>query len=78
MNHLNNDPKNELSIITTSYEENEELYEKAAEMVLTQSIVQFQKEQLLKQIDHSLSTRDKNLFMKLTEQYNTLLSQHRI
>ena len=38
-----------------------------AEMVLDKALRDFQKEQLLKEIDYSLHTRNKEAFMKLTE-----------
>lgn len=38
-----------------------------AEMVLDKALRDFQKEQLLKEIDLSLRTRNKDAFMKLTE-----------
>ncbi|WP_099353619.1 IDEAL domain-containing protein [Fredinandcohnia onubensis] len=74
MNHFNKEQKNEVVVISQTPDE--EMYEKVAEMVLIQSQASFRKEQLLKQIDQSLINKDETLFMELTKQYNTLLSQH--
>ncbi|MFS0861293.1 IDEAL domain-containing protein [Fredinandcohnia sp. 179-A 10B2 NHS] len=74
MDHFNKEQKNEVIVITTTLEE--EMYEKAAEMVLTQSQASFQKVKLMQQIDESLLNKDKERFMELSKQYITLLSQH--
>ena len=73
MRHLNNEQKNELTI--TSANNDVSMYEKEVEMVLLKSQIFFQKTQLMKQIDNTLLTHNKNLFMELTDQYNELLIQ---
>ncbi|MFT4415206.1 IDEAL domain-containing protein [Fredinandcohnia humi] len=74
MNHFNKEQKYEVIVIPTTLEE--EMYEQVAEMVLHQSQASFKKEQLMRQIDQSLINNDKKLFMELSKQYITLLSQH--
>ncbi|WP_453997285.1 IDEAL domain-containing protein [Bacillus nitroreducens] len=74
MDHLNNEQKNEVVVI--SQKPDEEMYAKVAEMVLIQSLASFRKKQLVKQIDQSLIDQDEALFMELSKQYKMLLSEH--
>ncbi|MCH1623967.1 IDEAL domain-containing protein [Ferdinandcohnia quinoae] len=72
MNHFKKEQKNELIVIPNALEDDEELYEKVAEMVLYRSQISFQKEKLMERIDQSLINRNKEAFMELSKQYITL------
>ncbi|MCA1029808.1 IDEAL domain-containing protein [Bacillus timonensis] len=74
MNHFNQDQKNELMVI--SQDNVETIYEKEAEMVLAHSLLSYHKEQLMEKIDGTLINRDEQLFMELSKQYITLLTQY--
>lgn len=75
MNHYKKDQKNELVIISTPNSE-KTLIEKEAEMVIDHSLLSFKKTQLMDQIDDTLTNGDEVLFMELSKQYITLLSQY--
>lgn len=75
MNHYKKDQRNELVIISTQNSE-KTLFEKEAEMVIDHSLLSFKKAKLMNQIDNTLTNKDEVLFMELSKQYITLLSQY--
>jgi uncharacterized protein YpiB (UPF0302 family) len=52
-------------------------YEHAAQLVIEQSLFQYQKNQLMKQIDEALIAGNKALFLELSSQYNQLLEKYK-
>jgi len=75
MSSLDNSQKNEL-IPISSIPKPESVYKKIAERVLLESQISFQKARLMEQIDFSLKENNKQLFMKLSNQYNTLINEY--
>ncbi len=57
-NLLNASPKTEVNIV----------YSEFADMVLNKALLDFRKEQLQKEIDRSLENRNKEEFLRLTEE----------
>ncbi len=77
MSHLNNEQKNEIVPFTAITEDPFlSMYEKEAEMVLLKSQISFQKTLLMEQINNTLKDRNKELFMELSEKYNSLIHQY--
>lgn len=60
-NNLLNTPKTEVREVS-------DVYSKFAEMVLNRALLNFRKEQLRKEIDRSLENRNKEEFLRLTEE----------
>ncbi len=60
--HLLNSPKSEVR----------HLYSLFAEMILDKALLTFRKEQILEGIDHSLCHRNKEEFLRLTEELKYL------
>ncbi|MBA2872788.1 uncharacterized protein YpiB (UPF0302 family) [Anoxybacillus calidus] len=51
-------------------------YEHVAQLIIEQSIFQYQKNKLMEQIDESLIAGNKSLFFELSSQYNKLLEKY--
>ena len=64
-NLLNTSPETEVNVIDSEFAE-------MAEMVLNKALNDFLKEQLLKEIDRSLEDRNKEEFLRLTEELKNI------
>ena len=64
-NLLNTLPENEVNVVDSEFAE-------MAEMVLNKVLNDFLKEQLLKEIDRSLEVRNKEEFLRLTEELKNI------
>ncbi len=64
-NLLNTLPENEVNVVDSEFAE-------MAEMVLNKVLNDFLKEQLLKEIDRSLENRNKEEFLRLTEELKNI------
>ena len=62
---LNTLPETEVNVVNTEFAE-------MAEMVLNKVLNDFLKEQLLKEIDRSLENRNKEEFLRLTEELKNI------
>jgi uncharacterized protein YpiB (UPF0302 family) len=51
-------------------------FEQAAQLVIEQSLLQFQKKRLMNKIDEALATGNKPLFLELSSEYNKLLEKY--
>ncbi|MBB5323876.1 uncharacterized protein YpiB (UPF0302 family) [Anoxybacillus tepidamans] len=51
-------------------------YGPLAQMILEQAIFLYQKNKLMEKIDEALATRNKELFLELSTQYNELLKKY--
>ncbi|WP_223700505.1 IDEAL domain-containing protein [Sutcliffiella deserti] len=49
--------------------------EKMAQIIVDSSVLQFHKKRLMSEIDHALSTRNKEKFTKFSTQYNELVDR---
>ena len=61
-NLLNESPETEVTV----------MYSDFADIVLNKALIDFQKEQLRKEIDRSLQNRNKEEFLRLTEELNSI------
>ncbi|WP_044893948.1 IDEAL domain-containing protein [Bacillus alveayuensis] len=52
-------------------------YEHAAQLVIERALFQYQKNQLMKQIDEALIAGNKALFLELSSQYNQLREKYK-
>lgn len=59
---LNESPETEVTV----------MYSDFADIVLNKALLDFQKEQLRKEIDRSLQNRNKEEFLRLTEELNSI------
>jgi uncharacterized protein YpiB (UPF0302 family) len=67
---------NEMTLISQPNEQ-ENLYEQAAQLVIEQALFHYEKERLMKKIDEALISRDEPLFLTLSAQYNELRARYR-
>ncbi|HWO95700.1 MAG TPA: IDEAL domain-containing protein [Bacillus sp. (in: firmicutes)] len=61
-NLLNTSPQSEVNVMDSEW----------AEMVLNKALLDFRKEQIRKEIDQSLQNRNKEEFLRLTEQLKNI------
>ncbi|MDQ6596707.1 IDEAL domain-containing protein [Bacillus salipaludis] len=58
----------EKKLLNSPQQSNEEMDSKIAEMVLNNALLEFRKAKIREEIDHSLQERNKEKFLKLTEE----------
>ncbi|MFD1735591.1 IDEAL domain-containing protein [Bacillus salitolerans] len=73
MSQYQQEPKNELMIVC-DHTEDESEFSLAAKLILDQSILIFNRQRLMKQIDKALERGDKKEFLELSRRYTQLLS----
>ena len=62
---------------TTTYNDNDMTKEeRAAQLVVDQSIFSFHKAKLMREIDNALTEGNKSIFIELSQRYNELLEKY--
>ncbi|GGJ74593.1 uncharacterized protein YpiB (UPF0302 family) [Anoxybacillus voinovskiensis] len=62
--------------VAFGHPEEKNSYGPLAQMILEQAIFLYQKNKLMEKIDEALATKNKELFLELSAQYNELLKKY--